>query len=119
MGGGRVSAPGSGPQRSGLMPQGLRFNNPNPKPLTPLVLCPKPCVCTQAAMSGAPRGMMTPEMARRQMEAMRGMRPEDLEQMAAMGDAGAAAPSVQDAQRAAEMMKVPGLEALRPKITKK
>ena len=60
-------------------------------------------------MSGAPRGMMTPEMARRQMEALKGMRPEDLEQMASLGErpvTGGAAPSAQDAQRAAEMLKV-------------
>ena len=60
-------------------------------------------------MSGAPAGMMTPAMARSQMQAMKGMRPEDFEQMARMGDgpaAGAAPNSVLDAQRAAEIMKV-------------
>lgn len=60
-------------------------------------------------MSGAPAGMMTPAMARSQMQAMKGMRPEDFEQMAAMGDgpaAGTAPHSAQDAQRAADIMKV-------------
>lgn len=60
-------------------------------------------------MSGAPRGSMTPDMARRQMDMLRGMRPEDLEAMAegrggAAGPAGG--PSAADAERAAEMLKV-------------
>ena len=60
-------------------------------------------------MSGHPRGMMTPAMARGQLEALKGMRPEDLERMAGASGAGCGpgrAPNMEEAQRAADMLKV-------------
>lgn len=60
-------------------------------------------------MSGHPRGMMTPAMARGQLEALKGMQPEDLERMAGATSAGSGpghASNMEEAQRAADMLKV-------------
>jgi hypothetical protein len=69
-----------------------------------------PDVNAQAASMPVPAGMrVTPELARQQMEALKRMRPEQLEELAAVAERGgpvAGGPSPADAQRAAEMLKV-------------
>ena len=59
-------------------------------------------MCTQAAMMPHPEGLrVTPEMARQQMDALKRVQPDQLENLAAMAEGG----GPPDAQRAAEMLK--------------